>query len=107
MAPYGQYVGLAIIIFLLVGEAYLALSPVSGAKPSAKNFFSTYIAAPLFVADYLAYKFWFKTKFVKASNMDFTAAIPFDEEDRQMREEKERNPPPNKTLRHKITSVLI
>ncbi|TVY35286.1 Amino-acid permease [Lachnellula subtilissima] len=107
MAPYGQYVVLAIIIFLLVGEAYLALSPVSGAKPSAKNFFSTYIAAPLFVADYLGYKFWFKTKFVKASNMDFTAAIPFDEEDRQMREEKARNPPPKKTLRHKITSVLI
>lgn len=107
MAPYGQWVALMIIIFLLVGEAYLALAPVTGGGASAKNFFSTYIAAPLFVVDYLGYKIWFKTKFVKASEMDLSAAFPFDEEDRLIREEKARNPPPKKSIGHKIVTALI
>jgi amino acid transporter len=107
MAPYSQWIGLTIIIFLLVGEAYLALSPISGDGPSAKNFFSTYIAAPLFVVNFSGYKLWYKTKCVKASEMDFTASRSFDEEDRLEREENARNPPQKKSLRHKIVTSIV
>ncbi|KAL4971978.1 amino acid permease-domain-containing protein [Aspergillus desertorum] len=49
----------------------LACFPFGG-KGSAKSFFSTYLAAPLFFFDYGVYKWWFKTRIVKPSEMDFS-----------------------------------
>ncbi|KAL2836921.1 amino acid permease/ SLC12A domain-containing protein [Aspergillus pseudoustus] len=88
LTPYAQYFSLMIVLFIFGCEFYLACFPF-GEKGSAKSFFSTYLAAPLFVFDYFAYKWWFKTKIVKPSEMDFSPAIVFDEEDRA-REESER-----------------
>lgn len=54
-APYVQYIALALVIFCMACEFYLAVSPF-GEKPSAKAFFSVYLAFPLFIFDFLAYK---------------------------------------------------
>ncbi|KAJ5651403.1 Amino acid/polyamine transporter I [Penicillium longicatenatum] len=79
--PWAQYFSLILVVFIFGCEFYLSCWPF-GEKGSAKTFFSTYLAAPLFVFDYCAYKFYFKTKIVKSTEMDFSAADYFDEEDR-------------------------
>ncbi|KAK8169343.1 amino acid transporter [Phyllosticta citrichinensis] len=98
-APWSQYIGILVIFLIMAAEFYLAIWPFD-AKPSAENFFATYIAAPLFVIDYFAYKWWYKTKIVRPEDMDFTEAFHFDEIERREREEAERNPKP------KVNGVL-
>ncbi|KAL3443964.1 amino acid permease/ SLC12A domain-containing protein [Aspergillus insuetus] len=88
LTPYAQYFSLIIVLFIFGCEFYLACFPF-GEKGSAKSFFSTYLAAPLFVFDYFVYKWWFKTKIVKPKDMDFSPAIVFDEEDRAREESVE------------------
>ncbi|KAL4951019.1 amino acid permease/ SLC12A domain-containing protein [Aspergillus filifer] len=78
LTPYAQYFSLLIVLFIFGCEFYLACFPF-GEKGSAKSFFSTYLAAPLFFFDYFVYKWWFKTKIVKPSEMDFRPALVFDE----------------------------
>lgn len=55
MAPYAQYFSLVLVLFIFGCEFYLSCWPLEE-KGSAKTFFSTYLAAPLFVFDYCAYK---------------------------------------------------
>lgn len=55
MAPYAQYLGLVVVLFIAGCEFYLACFPF-GEKGSAKSWFSSYIAAPLFFLDYFGYK---------------------------------------------------
>ncbi|OJJ07687.1 hypothetical protein ASPVEDRAFT_56988 [Aspergillus versicolor CBS 583.65] len=81
LTPYAQYLSLTIVLFIFGCEFYLACFPF-GEKGSAKSFFSTYLAAPLFFFDYFVYKWWFKTRIVRAREMDFSPAIIFDEQDR-------------------------
>ncbi|OJJ54492.1 hypothetical protein ASPSYDRAFT_160179 [Aspergillus sydowii CBS 593.65] len=90
LTPYAQYLSLVIVLFIFGCEFYLACFPF-GEKGSAKSFFSTYLAAPLFFFDYFAYKWWFKTRIVRGSEMDFSPAIVFDEQDRarEMNQEAE------------------
>ncbi|BCS03486.1 uncharacterized protein AKAW2_70364S [Aspergillus luchuensis] len=81
MAPYAQYLGLVVVLFIAGCEFYLACFPF-GEKGSAKTWFSSYIAAPLFFLDYFGYKIYYRSKLVRPSEMDFSAAAAFDEEDR-------------------------
>ncbi|GKZ95841.1 hypothetical protein AnigIFM59636_009850 [Aspergillus niger] len=80
-APYAQFVGLVVVLFIAGCEFYLACFPF-GEKGSAKSWFSSYIAAPLFFFDYFGYKIYYRSKLVRPSEMDFSAAAAFDEEDR-------------------------
>ncbi|CAG8077049.1 unnamed protein product [Penicillium salamii] len=80
LTPYAQYFGLVIVLFVFGCEFYLACWPF-GEKGSVKSFFSSYLAAPLFVFDYFVYKWYYKTKIVKPIDMDFGPARPFDEQD--------------------------
>ncbi|PYH38974.1 uncharacterized protein BO87DRAFT_454836 [Aspergillus neoniger CBS 115656] len=81
VAPYAQYLGLVVVLFIAGCEFYLACFPF-GEKGSAKSWFSSYIAAPLFFLDYFGYKIYYRSKLVRPSEMDFSAAAAFDEEDR-------------------------
>ncbi|KAJ6155330.1 hypothetical protein N7470_005896 [Penicillium chermesinum] len=81
LTPWTQWFGLLIVLFFFGCEFYLSCFPF-GEKGSAKTFFSSYLAAPLFVLDYFSYKWYFKTKIVKPIDMDFSEAHYFDEEDR-------------------------
>ena len=56
-APYLQYLGLVILLFIFGCEFYLSVWPLNGSgKPSATSFFSSYLAVPLFLVDFLGYK---------------------------------------------------
>ncbi|KAL2851189.1 amino acid permease/ SLC12A domain-containing protein [Aspergillus pseudoustus] len=96
-APYSQYLGLILIIIFLIAQLYFAIFPFTG-KPSAENFFSTYITVPLFLLDYVLYKFWFKTKIVAPKDMDFTPAKYFDKIDEDEKEAKRLDPTPKKSF---------
>ncbi|KAI1341683.1 amino acid permease/ SLC12A domain-containing protein [Xylariaceae sp. FL0016] len=89
-APYCQYLAIALTLFAMSCEFYLALYPF-GEEPSAKAFFSVYLAFPLFIFDYFVYKFWYKTKLVKPKEVDFTEARAFDEQDRIDAEDEAQN----------------
>ncbi|OAA57391.1 amino acid transporter [Niveomyces insectorum RCEF 264] len=80
-APYTQYVSTALVLFIMGCEMYLAIYP-SNAKPSAEAFFTVYLALPLFIANFVGYKLWFKTKMVKMAEVDLSEAKIFDEDDR-------------------------
>ena len=54
-APYAQYLGLLVVLFIAGCEFYLACFPFDE-QGSAKTWFSSYIAAPLFFLDYFGYK---------------------------------------------------
>lgn len=81
-----------VILFLIfAAEFYLALYPFGGTgKPEAESFFSAYIAAPLFICDFIGYKIYMKTKFVRGKDMDFREAKVFDRIDEREKEEAER-----------------
>ncbi|ORY65552.1 amino acid transporter [Pseudomassariella vexata] len=80
-APYSQWFAIVLVAFCMGCEFYLALYPF-GEEPSAKGFFSVYLAFPLFIFDYFVYKWWCKTKLVNPAEVDLSEAKVFDEEDR-------------------------
>ena len=64
--PYGTYAALAANIFLIFFQGYPAfLIPFS-----ATDFVINYILLPVFLLLLLGFKFWKKTKWVKAEEMD-------------------------------------
>ncbi|KAF2652993.1 amino acid permease [Lophiostoma macrostomum CBS 122681] len=64
--PWGTYACLAANVFLILFQGYTCfLNPFS-----AQDFVINYILLPVFLIFYAAYKLWFKTKFVKAEDMD-------------------------------------
>ncbi|CZR59171.1 uncharacterized protein PAC_09063 [Phialocephala subalpina] len=101
IAPYAQYFGIVLVFCFLAAQLYFAIFPFSG-KPSAENFFSTYITVPLFIIDYFAYKWWFGTKIVPLKEMDFSPALYFDRIDRDEKEAEEANPSPPLTMVDRI-----
>lgn len=124
-APYGQWACLVIIALIMIAEFYLAVWPFD-AKPSASNFFSTYISAPLYIADYFIYKvsfvlfsllsamtnsyllqWWYKTSIVAPKDMDFSEAAWFNEDDRRMEEEEAANPPEKMSLRKRLVAGIV
>ncbi|ROV87145.1 hypothetical protein VSDG_09984 [Cytospora chrysosperma] len=86
-APYFQYLSIAIIFFIAGCEFYLAL--YGAGEPTAKQFFSVYLACPLFIFDLVVYKLYYKTKMVKPEAVDFSEAKMFDEEEKLEREAEE------------------
>lgn len=54
LAPYLQYVAMIFTLFIMGCEFYLAL--FQNGTPTAKGFFSVYLACPLFIVDYIVYK---------------------------------------------------
>lgn len=90
----------------MIAEFYLAVWPF-GKKPSASNFFSTYISAPLYLFDYLIYKWWYKSKLIAPEDMDFSEAAWFDEDDRKTAEEEAANPPVKLSLRRRIIAGVV
>lgn len=86
-APYFQYMSIAVIIFIAGCEFYLAL--YGDGEPTAEQFFSVYLACPLFIFDLVVYKLYYKTKMVKPEAVDFSEAKAFDEEEKLEREAEE------------------
>ncbi|UPL02956.1 hypothetical protein LCI18_013890 [Fusarium solani-melongenae] len=67
LQPYGSYVALVVIVLGLLTNGWTAF--LYG-KFDTKSFFTGYLGIAWFVIFFLGYKIYFKTKFIKASEMD-------------------------------------
>lgn len=59
---------------MLIAQFWTGFAPVGYADMSdgqlVESWFGVYLAAPIVILFYVGYKFWFKTKIVRAADMD-------------------------------------
>lgn len=71
---YGSWIGLIFNVLVLIAQFWVGIAPVGYGSMSTnelvENFFSVYLAAPVVILFYVPYKFWYKTKFVRTSEVD-------------------------------------
>ncbi|WEW54652.1 histidine permease [Emydomyces testavorans] len=69
-----SWIGFAINCIVLIAQFWTGLAPIGYTKMSsserAKYFFSTYLAAPIVLAFYVAYKLRYRTTIVRSKDMD-------------------------------------
>ncbi|TVY51297.1 putative amino-acid permease P7G5.06 [Lachnellula cervina] len=56
----GSWIGFALNCICLAAQFYIALFPIGGDPPNANAFFQAYLAAPIVIAFFVAYKLWYK-----------------------------------------------
>lgn len=70
----GSWVGFLFNCLVLIAQFWVGFAPVGYASDSTtdlvETFFEAYLAAPICIACYVSYKLWFKTPFIRASQMD-------------------------------------
>ncbi|KAE8152561.1 amino acid transporter [Aspergillus avenaceus] len=70
----GSWIGFIFNCLVLVAQFWVGFAPVGYAKKSdaelVENWFGVYLAAPVVLLFYFPYKFWYKTPFMKAQDMD-------------------------------------
>lgn len=69
----GSYLGLSLNILVLIAQFWIAVWPLSGVKPSAYNFFITYLACPVVLSFFIVYKIWRRTSFVRSDEADLVS----------------------------------
>lgn len=65
----GSWFGFVLNCLVLVAQFWVAVWPIGG-EPSAKGFFEIYLTVPILIATYFPFKFFYKTKIVRAKDMD-------------------------------------
>ncbi|KAK9453436.1 amino acid permease-domain-containing protein [Dipodascopsis uninucleata] len=68
----GSWLGFILNCLVLVAQFWVAVWPIGG-SPNASDFFQAYLAAPIVIVFYIAYKTWFRTTFVKPSEADLVS----------------------------------
>ena len=75
----GSWVGFAFNAIILVAQFWIAIQPIgyeqNTAMDSVVNFFQSYMAAPVILLFYVAYKLWYRTPFMKVEDMDLTTGM--------------------------------
>lgn len=75
----GSWFGLIFNVLVLVAQFWTGAWYVGYAQDSgwqrAETFFQSYLAAPVTMLLYIVYKVWYKTPFVRTSDMDVTTGI--------------------------------
>ena len=70
----GSWVGLISFLLILVAQFWVALDPTGASSDTpgerASNFFAAYLALPVVLVFYVAYKVGFRTSFVSIAEMD-------------------------------------
>lgn len=70
----GSWIGLIFNCLVLIAQFWVGFAPVGYASKTpreiAYNFFSVYLAAPVVLLSYFGYKIYYKTKFVRTSEVD-------------------------------------
>lgn len=71
---WGSWVGFGFNVLVLIAQFWVGFAPIGYGEDTAgervESFFNSYISAPIVLAFYIPYKFWYKTKFVRAKDMD-------------------------------------
>ncbi|KAF2141828.1 uncharacterized protein K452DRAFT_351312 [Aplosporella prunicola CBS 121167] len=75
----GSWCGLIFNILVLIAQFWTGFAPIGYSEMSAgemvESFFAAYIAFPIVLLFYFPYKFWYKTPFVRAKDMDLHTGI--------------------------------
>ncbi|KAK0949455.1 histidine permease [Friedmanniomyces endolithicus] len=75
----GSWVGFIMNCIVLIAQFWTGAWPIGyssgGPGGQASSFFQAYLAAPIVIICYIAYKFWYKTPFVRSHNMDLHTGI--------------------------------
>ena len=70
----GSWLGLIFNVLVLAAQFWIGFAPIGygGMTAAARvnNFFQAYLAAPIVISCYIAYKFRFKTKIMRTRDMD-------------------------------------
>ncbi|OAX78676.1 hypothetical protein ACJ72_07013 [Emergomyces africanus] len=70
----GSWIGLTLNILVLVAQLWVAIAPVGFGAMTAhervENAFELYVAVPIIISFYIPYKLWYRTKIVRAKDMD-------------------------------------
>jgi amino acid transporter len=71
---YGSWLGFILNVLVLIAQFWTAVWPIGygDMTPSeiAESFFLAYLAAPIVLLFYIPYKFWYRTPFMRSSNID-------------------------------------
>lgn len=71
---YGSWVGFIFNILVLIAQFWTGFAPVGYAEMTSskrvENFFQSYLSAPIIIVTFIIYKFVFKTRFIRASEID-------------------------------------
>lgn len=71
---YGSWVGFIFNVLVLIAQFWVGFAPIDygtlNAAQRVDKFFSAYLAAPVVVVFFIAYKLWYRTKFVSTSEVD-------------------------------------
>ncbi|PGH35057.1 hypothetical protein GX50_02088 [[Emmonsia] crescens] len=71
---FGSWIGLILNILVLVAQLWVAIAPVGFGEMTThervKNLFELYVAVPIIISFYIPYKLWYRTKIVRAKDMD-------------------------------------
>ncbi|OJD17760.1 hypothetical protein AJ78_02169 [Emergomyces pasteurianus Ep9510] len=70
----GSWIGLILNILVLVAQLWVAIAPVGFGEMTVhervENVFELYVAVPIIISFYIPYKLWYRTKIVRANDMD-------------------------------------
>ncbi|KAB8290461.1 hypothetical protein EYC80_010892 [Monilinia laxa] len=73
----GSWVGFTLNVLVLIAQFWTAIWPIGYSELSAsgvaESFFLAYLAAPVVLMFYIPYKLYYKTPFMKASEMDLVS----------------------------------
>ncbi|KAI9791923.1 MAG: glyceraldehyde-3-phosphate dehydrogenase 1 [Piccolia ochrophora] len=75
----GSWIGFIFNCLVLMAQFWTGFAPIGYADMTAiekvTNFFEVYLAAPIVITCYLAYKIWYRTPFVTAMSMDLKSGV--------------------------------
>ena len=79
----GSWIGFIFNVLVLVAQFWTGIAPVpsqngtsiKGAGPLTKNFFQAYMAVPIVLAFYIAYKIHYRTPFMRCKDMDLKTGV--------------------------------
>jgi len=69
LGVWGSYFGLLMNVLCIIAQFYIAVAPIGG-QPNAYDFFVQMLALPIIIICFVGWKFWYKTRFVRASEAD-------------------------------------
>ncbi|KAL4808455.1 amino acid permease-domain-containing protein [Aspergillus unguis] len=71
---WGSWIGFTFNCLILIAQFWVGFAPINYETMSStqlvRNFFSKYLAVPVVLLFYIPYKLWFRTKILRAKDMD-------------------------------------
>lgn len=90
----GSWAGFIFNALVFVAQFWVGFAPQGYAEMTTKelviNFFEVYLAAPIILASYIVYKLWYRTRWVKLSDVDLITGLAYSKEELEVLKEADR-----------------